>query len=472
MLRRVVACILFLLLLPLLLLLVLTRTPVSAQGGPNRAAIVVRYPNGREWQSCVQFSEPAISGDELLRRSGLSVISDFSSGIGNAVCSINGAGCSYPTEDCFCRCQGIECEYWAYFHWLDGGWQYSQVGAGGYQVTNGALEGWSWGPGSFGNSGTQPPQVAFSDICVPPTATPTPTATATRVPPTPTPTSTPIPPAKAPDVRFETSATALESGACAVLKWITWDADGVTLNGEAVLAQDRREVCPAATQRYTLVATNAAGQTTRALAVDVASPTTLPAPSTPSAPGPATPGPATPQSPAPANAATAAPTALSADVVTASPPAPEPAPARGGLVRVPVAQAQAADAEAVAPSPPRQPIELLSATVTQPAVALPTAIPTATPMSRQALGLTGRPTSTPILLARVPATGSNGLRSSGAPAQQVGEGHGDAADYVPPDRHFSPALLPGYASCLFTAALLLVAGFVVTRRRAQVGREG
>jgi len=137
-----------------------------------------------------------------------------------------------------------------------------------------------------------------------------------------------------------------------------------------------------------------------------------------------------------------------------------------------LAQAQAADAEAVAPSPPRQPIELLSATVTQPAVALPTAIPTATPMSRQALGLTGRPTSTPILLARVPATGSNGLRSSGAPAQQVGEGHGDAADYVPPDRHFSPALLPGYASCLFTAALLLVAGFVVTRRRAQVGREG
>ncbi|PKO23615.1 MAG: hypothetical protein CVU38_03255 [Chloroflexi bacterium HGW-Chloroflexi-1] len=468
--RRAVVCILL-----LLSLLVLTRTPGSAQGGTNRAAVVVRYPNGRVWQSCVSFNEPAISGDELLRRAGLSIIVDFSSGIGNAVCSIDGAGCSYPTEDCFCRCQGIECEYWAYFHWVGGGWQYSQVGAGGYQVTDGALEGWSWGPGSYGSSGTQPPQVAFSDICVPSTATPTPTATVTRVPPTPTPTATPVPPSKAPDVRFETTATALTSGACAVLKWITWDADRVTLNGEAVLAQDRREVCLAATQRYTLVAANAAGQTERELTVGVVVATSTPTQSRASAQSPATPGqtPAAPQPPASTETATPAPIAASIDdQVTALPAAPQPAPPRAGLALVPVARAQAADAEAVASGPTRQPFELLGVAVAQPAAALPTVIPTATPFPRRALGGEGRPTPTPILLARVPATGPNDLARAVAPAQSAGGGQDVAGDYVPPDRHFSPALLPGYASFLFTAALLLVAGFVVARRRAQVGREG
>jgi len=469
--RRVIVRIL--LLLPLLLL---PHTPVSAQSGPTRAAIVVRYPNGDVWQSCVQFSEPTITGDELLRRSGLSIVSDFSSGLGNAVCSINGSGCSYPTEDCFCRCQGVECEYWAYFHWVDGGWQYSQMGAGGYQVTDGALEGWAWGPGSFGSSGTQPPQVAFSDICPPPTATPTLTATVTRVPPTPTPTATPVPMAQTPDVQFESTAATLSSGACAVLKWITWDADRVTLNGEAVLAQDRREVCPAATQRYTLIATNAAGQTMRELTVDVPSPTTLPASSTLSGQG-SSPRPTTAgqtrsvsQLGAPTNTPTAVPAVQFADVVTQTPPAAEPAPAQGELALVPVAQAAAA--EAVGPRPTPQPINPSAVTVTQPDVALPTAIPTATPAPKRALSRSDGPAPTPILLARAPATSPNELRSPGSSAQQVSEGHSDATAYVPPDRHFSTALLPGYASFLFTAALLLVAAFVVARRRVEFGQGG
>jgi hypothetical protein len=135
---------------------------VSAQDGPNRAALIVRYEDGSVETKCIAFSEPAISGEELLQRSGLTVVIDYNALTGGAVCSINGLGCSI--QDCFCRCQGTDCQYWAYYHWADGAWQYSQLGASGYQVKNGALEGWSWGPGNF-SSGTEPPPARFDEIC-------------------------------------------------------------------------------------------------------------------------------------------------------------------------------------------------------------------------------------------------------------------------------------------------------------------
>lgn len=150
---------------------------VSAQEGPNRAALVVRFADGSLETHCVSFSEPFISGMELLTRSGLQVQVDANSGLGGAVCRLQEFGCAYPVQDCFCRCQGAECEYWAYYHWLDGGWQYSQIGASSYRVTDGALEGWSWGPGNF-SSGTQPPQLAFDQVCAVAAVTPLPTVAA------------------------------------------------------------------------------------------------------------------------------------------------------------------------------------------------------------------------------------------------------------------------------------------------------
>ncbi len=136
----------------------------SAQGGGNRAGLVVRYPDGRIETRCVAFSEPAISGQELLERSGLQPVFDVNGGLGTAVCSVAGSGCSYPQQDCFCRCTGSSCEYWAYYHWEDSGWRYATMGAAGYEVRDGALEGWSWGPGNF-SSGTEPPVMAFDRVC-------------------------------------------------------------------------------------------------------------------------------------------------------------------------------------------------------------------------------------------------------------------------------------------------------------------
>jgi hypothetical protein len=440
----------------LLLLAGLTGLPVAAQEGVNRAAIVVRYPDGAVWKSCVSFSEPSITGEELLRRSGLTIVADYSSGLGGAVCSINGSGCAYPAQDCFCRCQGVDCQYWAYFHWAGGGWQYSQVGASVYQVGNGALEGWSWGPGNF-SSGTEPPSISFAEICVSPTASPTltatasPTGTPTRIP-SPTPTSAPVPVSLAPQTVFEISASSLAAGACAVLKWVTWDADRVTLNGEIVMAQDRQEVCPAVTRRYVLVATNAAGQTTRELTINVATPVAGPSPVPQEQAMQSEPGEqVTPVLPQPMPGPTATPQALPVTAVQST----EVVAARAPGALWPAVQAQELPLAASAPAP---------AVVALPSPR-PTAIPTATPEPRRPVGADGQPTPTRILLARVPPAGQGASERALGPVLEATPGHGSGMNYVPPDRGFSKTLLPGYAAYLFTAALLVGVGAAVVRRR-------
>lgn len=127
--------------------------------GANRAALVIRYQDGSVQTRCVAFPEAEIRGDELLERSGLAP------GISSegTVCSISGLGC--PSDDCFCKCPFPECEYWAYYHWRNGAWSYSSIGAASYRVSSGALEGWSWGQGNF-LQGVEPPAIAYEQICL------------------------------------------------------------------------------------------------------------------------------------------------------------------------------------------------------------------------------------------------------------------------------------------------------------------
>ena len=342
------------LLLPLLLTalcLLAGASTARAQGGDHRAALVVRFADNSVETRCVAFSEPSITGAELLTRSGLQVIMDHTSGIGGAVCSIAGAGCAFPTQDCFCKCQGLTCEYWAYYHWVGGGWQYSQVGAGSYtDVTDGTLEGWSWGAGNF-SSGVEPPAVAFNEVCAPPaTATPTATATAT---PTATATATVRPPQDQtpPQVVFEANETAVSPGACTLLRWWVTGATESTLNGALVSAQDQRQVCPPATQRFTLAATNAAGQTVRELTVTIAANPTAQASVQPGSTATRTPtaGASNTPSATPGRAVVLAPTSIPtlpvaivavAPTSLAQPPAATPEPPLLGLAGIAVAHAQ------------------------------------------------------------------------------------------------------------------------------------
>ena len=151
-----------------LMLLALLAWPAIAHGQSgrtNRAGLVVQFGDGTVLTRCVEFSEPDIRGDELLSRAGLDISAEYI-GMGVAVCRVEGVGCRYPAEACFCQCEGAPCNYWVYHHLMGGAWQYSGFGADTYHVRDGDVEGWAWGEGSP-RGGLQPPLFTFEQICSP-----------------------------------------------------------------------------------------------------------------------------------------------------------------------------------------------------------------------------------------------------------------------------------------------------------------
>lgn len=168
-----------LLVITIILLTSLFLTPLDASGN-NRVGLVIDYGDGEVVTKCVSFVEESITGHQALQRAGLPVETDFQAG-GAAVCRIDGRGC--PSSDCFCACRGGgDCKYWSYWHFTNGMWGYSSIGAGIYELKNGAVDGWVWGLGSV-TQALPPPVIPFGDICTDGvTNTPTVTPTASRTP--------------------------------------------------------------------------------------------------------------------------------------------------------------------------------------------------------------------------------------------------------------------------------------------------
>jgi hypothetical protein len=162
---------------------------------PNQAGLVVQFGDDRIETRCVAFEGQEISGADLLTRSGLELSVDTSSGMGITVCQIEGEGCAFPAEPCFCQCTGgDECAYWNYFYRDAGatGWEYSALGAILRQVKPGSVEAWVWGDGHT----PLDDQLTFETVCPAPTATPSrvpATATPSPVIATRTPTTTQMP---------------------------------------------------------------------------------------------------------------------------------------------------------------------------------------------------------------------------------------------------------------------------------------
>ncbi len=182
---------------------------------PNQAGLVIQFGNGTVATYCVEFAEPEISGYDLLIRSGLPVQASISAGSGVFICGIGEVGC--PESDCMCE---YPPNYWSYWHYRGGEWAYSQMGISGSIVGPADLEGWAWGDGD------PPPDIAFDQICAPPTETPTPTASWTSSPtltPSHTPSATcthtreptstpsPVPPTETPAPTVTAHAAALSA---------------------------------------------------------------------------------------------------------------------------------------------------------------------------------------------------------------------------------------------------------------------
>jgi hypothetical protein len=172
----------------LFLVLVILPSAASADEG-DRVALVVEFGDGRVTTRCVALEMGETTGADLLTLSGLEVLVDASSGMGVTVCQVEGVGCSYPVDPCFCQCMsGETCTYWNYFFQDPGetDWSYSALGALLRKVAAGSVEAWVWGDGQ-----TPPAEdLTFEAICAPPTTVPTeppPPPTAQPAPATPVP---------------------------------------------------------------------------------------------------------------------------------------------------------------------------------------------------------------------------------------------------------------------------------------------
>lgn len=151
-------------------------TQIVRAEGPNYATLLVVFGPDDIYSSRISFSETEISGTELLVRSGLTVVTQVVAGLGVTVCKIEGIGCDFPGEACFCKCLGADCNYWSYWTRRDGSWIYAGRGASQSVVRTGDINAWVWGNG-------QSPPPAISDAGAFETVLPSLTATNTPVPP-------------------------------------------------------------------------------------------------------------------------------------------------------------------------------------------------------------------------------------------------------------------------------------------------
>lgn len=112
----------------------------------NVAGLVIDYGDGRTSYAVVAFSEPTLSAIEMLRRSGLSLVTVPFGGLGEAVCAIGSTGCD--VGDCqsrLCQSANRESPFWQFVRQAeDGSWAAAALGASRANVEDGDVDGWIW----------------------------------------------------------------------------------------------------------------------------------------------------------------------------------------------------------------------------------------------------------------------------------------------------------------------------------------
>ncbi|HET8521592.1 MAG TPA: hypothetical protein VFL82_00050 [Thermomicrobiales bacterium] len=114
----------------------------------HHAGLVVRHGDGQLTYAYVTFTEDEISGTELLKRTGIPVVTVSFGGLGEGICEIEREGC--PASDCrkrVCQGRGNDSPFWQYFRQTSPGtWQPLVLGASSIKVRDGDVDGWSWTP--------------------------------------------------------------------------------------------------------------------------------------------------------------------------------------------------------------------------------------------------------------------------------------------------------------------------------------
>ncbi len=119
---------------------------VAAQEPAHAAGLVIDYGDGRISYAWVPFTEESISGIELLKRSGLSLVSISFGGLGEGVCSIEDTGCGVePCRARLCQTADRASPFWQYLRQDGpGNWKRFALGASQSDVRDGDIDGWAW----------------------------------------------------------------------------------------------------------------------------------------------------------------------------------------------------------------------------------------------------------------------------------------------------------------------------------------
>lgn len=134
--------------------------PAGAQAPIDYAGIVIRSGDGTVTYAYVPLDEP-VSGIELLRRSGISLVTVGFGGLGEGVCQIEETGCDVSScRKRLCQTGDRDSPYWRYFQQDEGGqWVASPLGGSATKIGPGEIDGWSWTPDE-----PRLPDVAIDDI--------------------------------------------------------------------------------------------------------------------------------------------------------------------------------------------------------------------------------------------------------------------------------------------------------------------
>jgi hypothetical protein len=128
-----------------------TPTPscVNAKAA-HRAYVVVQHGSGTVVQRCVGFDAASLSGDDLMKQSGLTVQTQAFSGLGLAYCSID----NEPAQ--FDKCFPASGPSWQLFVSKSGSaFQPAQTGAGGVNLQDRDALGWRYA--TYSPSASPPP---------------------------------------------------------------------------------------------------------------------------------------------------------------------------------------------------------------------------------------------------------------------------------------------------------------------------
>ena len=154
-----------------------------AHAAVHRAGLLIEHSGGRLVTRCVTFMEEQISGFQLIQRSGISYQAQSYGSMGEAICQLDGEPTPVPAN-----CLGTG-PYWQYLHRAGTRWVPSQLGASGWMLHEGDMDGWHYTDGA----GQSLPGLTLDQVCAPPPRPAASAPTGATLQPTSVPTLSPSP---------------------------------------------------------------------------------------------------------------------------------------------------------------------------------------------------------------------------------------------------------------------------------------